>query len=594
MKRLLGIAVIILVVSLVLGYRAFKKELKNNLALNTKVAVCYDKIDQAKKSISGGFLNLKNKQEKVIKSVKSAIQKTAYRWEFKEGQKPVEGVTLYLKHGSTISGKLLSETKDAYNVEWDGQEFVVSKAQVKKIEYKTQKEAEWPYKNDVVVKKTNGIVVDGEIIRVTDGAVSVLFKEGGGSAEMEIERKDIEELIFAPVCNKKSETIEKRLKEQFPKMEFYREGNVTIVTDSYIRSVNEYKRAIRDVNTQVYLKFSRLFKGKKQRAQNYVVIFDDFMDYAEYALTDGVPFWAVVGYFSPLSDTLYLFNAFGERFEKIVFDVIVGKTGKTIDEIAGEIKEKVDERYHLSIDGQLQKIKDKYRTVYGFYRFELTEMTLATLRHEFTHELFHNWGLQNIILSKPIIDKNKLIEKKKEFLETDDYKKKEELLMELMQLRREETEDIEMETAQSWLAEGMATYCETDPVGSKNEEWLYAYQEAVRKNETSPIEFLMVFRMGSFPGLAHKGILNAYAQSWAFTAFLMDRYPEEFISFQKKMAETRPKDDDEELAWLLEAVNKDLPTLEKEFREYMDTYEKVDDPYVRQVTRWREIWDNLY
>ena len=116
----------------------------------------------------------------------------------------------------------------------------------------------------------------------------------------------------------------------------------------------------------------------------------------------------------------------------------------------------------------------------------------------------------------------------------------------------------------------------------------------VRKKETSPIEFFMVFKIGSFPGLAPKGMLNAYSQSWAFTTFLMNKYPDQFMEYHIKMVDQKPKDSDEELAWLLESVNKDLPTLEKEFREFMDSYEEIEDPYIRRFMQWREIWEDLY
>ena len=52
------------------------------------------------------------------------------------------------------------------------------------------------------------------------------------------------------------------------------------------------------------------------------------------------------------------------------------------------------------------------------YKYELTERTFGTLRHEFAHEVFHNWGLQSVIVSRPNIDKKRLAQKKKEFLDS--------------------------------------------------------------------------------------------------------------------------------------------------------------------------------
>ncbi len=566
------------------GYRAFKTELRTNLALNTTVANFTDKIDEARTGVADTFSNLKKKCKKLFKSISI---RPASR------QKPVQGIVLYFKKGGVISAKLLEKTKNAYTVEWKGEKFTIDVNKIDRVEYKTQKDLEWPHKNDVVVKRTNGVILDGEIIDVGEDKLTLLYREGGGRLELGVDRKDVEYLMFAPVYNRESREIEARLKELFPKMKFYKEGNVTIITDSYIRWVNTYKKTINAKYTELYLTFFELFKDERPQNQNFVVIFDDFLNYAEYALTDGVPFWMAVGYFDPIGKVLYLFNAFGEKMEKMVFDVIVGKTGKSIDEIVGAVKKTVDERYHVFIDGQVKEITDRYWDTYSFYKGELTAMTLETLRHEFTHEVFHNWGFQNIILSKPNIDEKELVEKKKEFLETKDCKKKEELLNSLIRIRKEEAEDLDMDAAQSWLAEGIATYCETDPIGSINEMWLFVYQEMARKNEVNPTEFLTTFKLGSFPGLCPKAMLNAYGQSWALTTFLMKKYQKEFLSYQKRLINQKHEGDEDELTWLLQCLDKDLPTLEREFSEYMATYEKVDDPDVKRFMRLHKIWSDL-
>ena len=411
--------------------------------------------------------------------------------------------------------------------------------------------------------------------------------------EMTVKRSDIDHLLFAPVCNRESEDIEKRLKSLFPRMKMYKDGNITLFTDSYATTANNFRKTLRNFYSEIYLKFFKLFSPRKPARQCFVVAFDDFQDYVEYAITDGVPGWLAIGYFSPVDKTLYIFNAFGERMEKMVFDVMVGKSGKSFDSIVDSIKSRVDSRYHVFIEGQAKEISDRFWDAYSLYKSELNEMTLSTLRHEFTHEIFNNWGLQSIVLSKPNIDKNKMAAKKKEFLDTKDYRKKEELLMGLMRMRKEEYQETEIGSAQSWLSEGMATYCETDPIGFINEGWLFTYQDAASRKEVNPIEFLTNFRAGSFPGLAHKAVLASYAQSWAFASFLMAKYPDQFMAYQLKFATQKPKDGEEELSWLLQFIGKDLPALEKEFADYMATYPKVEDPDVKRYMRYHKIWEDL-
>ena len=446
-----------------------------------------------------------------------------------------------------------------------------------------------------MIKRTNTLVVDGKIVNVTPDFVTVECGEGGGSLEMDIDRKHIDYLLFAPVDNRESEEIEASLKTLFPKMTLYKEGNIVICTDSHITSVKAYRRAIRDTYTQIYFKFFRLLKDRKPNVQNFIVIFDDVIDYAEHGQLDGVPvFSGVSGYFSPTADVLYLYNAFGERIQKILF-ASLGELHKIFKDYEEMMKDKISEKYHMRLEGSLQEYKEKFWTSYHIYRHALAERTLSTLRHELAHEIFHNWGVHGIILSKVNVDKAKLAATKKALLDAKDAKEQEKILKRLIGIYEgafdEDTPAIE--ATQTWFKEGIATYCAPDRIGGINEGRLFTYQEMVRNNEVLPIEFLTVFKLGSFSGLQHKAILNAYGQSWAFTSFLMAKYPNEFMDFQDRMAKSREKEDNErDLEWLLEALGQDLPTLEKEFREFMRTYETIDDPRITRYMKLREIWRN--
>lgn len=592
MKKAIILAIVISI--LVFGYKSFKVALRTNLALNSAVAGVTDKVGDAVKNGKDVFNNVR---KAAVRSLGNLSDIFAGKISRKDDDEQI--ATFVLKHGGVITGKVLTRTGKDYTVEWKGEKIIVAAGQIKQIERKAQKDALWPYKNDVAIKRTNGVVVDGKISEAAPEEIKLLFYEGGGELEMIIKRRDVDYLIFAPVHNGESRRIENRLKEQFPRMKFYPEGNFTLVTDSYITSVNQYRKALRSVYTEIYLKFFRLFNGRSPQNQNFVVVFDDFNDYVEYAATDGVPGWLAIGYFSPTDRTLYIFNAFGERLEKIIFEIVAAQTGRFNASVIDPTKNQIDQRYHIFIEGMGKEITDKIWDGYNLYKSELREMTFSTLRHEFTHELFNNWGLQSIVLSRP----NKAVgdritKKKKEFLDTEDPAKKKELFMTLMKLQEQEMEGLEMEAAGSWLSEGMATYCETDPVGSVDESWLFTYQEMVRKNEVNPLEFLANFKMGSFPGLCSKAMLNSYAESWAFTTFLMNKYPDQFIEYQRKVSElarTRRQvgKESDDLKLLLQILKKDLPSLEKEFKDYMASYKEAEDPSVKRFMRYHKIEEDL-
>ena len=575
---------IIFIILAVGGYFALKHVMKTNLAVNNRVNNIIDRAAGLTAPVIDAFNNIKKAGIEKIDTLKNGISKETASVASKDTGKTV---AIYLKHGNVINGTLLRQTKDEYVVDLKGEEFVIRASQVSRIEHKTQKDIEWPYKNDIVVKKKSGIVCDGKITKVDNEEVTLAFDEGGGSMEMGIPCKDIEYLIFAPVCNKETEETERNLKKLFPKMTMSKEGNITIFTDSYVKKAAVFKKILRSGYTETYLKFFPLFKDRKPLFQNFVVVFDDPVTYVE--STGAPPYY--LGFFDPTERILYLYDEFGDRIETMVFEMITGATG-VVDKETADFKKvlDIDKRYDDFIDGQVKEFKDRFWKTFNLYKGTYTEKTRLVLRHELTHELFHNWGLQSVIISRPKLNKEKLIEKKKEFIETKDWEKKRKLLDEMMKM--EKPKEIDMVVAQSWLAEGLATYCATEPIGSIDNELLFSFQDAMAKNKLNPIEFFTNFEKGSFNGIMPEAVYNSYAQSWLFTNFLMTKYQDQFIEYQKKMAESATAGQDN-LAILLKLLNKDLPTLENEFLEYAKTYPKADDPFVKRYMENYEIWADL-
>ena len=108
------------------------------------------------------------------------------------------------------------------------------------------------------------------------------------------------------------------------------------------------------------------------------------------------------------------------------------------------------------------------------------------------------------------------------------------------------------------------------------------------------------FEKGSFVGIALKSKYNLYAQSWAFTCFLMAKYPNQFIDYQEKIAERIAKvgkketaSNKDDLLLLLACLDKELPVLERGFGEYMDGYQKTEDPLVKRYIEIYEAWRDL-
>jgi hypothetical protein len=589
MKRLLIIALI--AASAFGAYTYLKSELKTNLALNSAAASLSDAAEGALARAAGVFKGAGGAWIKLRDSISTPAGDSS-------GGAEVSAVRVVLKHGGVISGRLLKSSGGRLTVEWHGEPFVIEPGQIAKVDHLSQRDAEWPYSSDVVAVRTNGSVLDGRITEADPGGITVSFPQGGGSMDMRVKSSDIGRLLFAPVCNRESIDEEKRLRALYPKMKVYKEGDVTILTDSYDTWVRAYRKAVVEKRAEIYLKFFRLFGGRRALRQNFVVIFDNWEDYFKNMFADmGFVSPGIVGYFSPTDKALYVYNAWGDKTEKFYYGWVTGISG-AYDRASDRLKAGIgDAGAGIMIDGLSKDLQDKYWDWYSIHKDIATDRTMSTLRHELTHEILHNRGLQNIIISRVKADKDAMARKKKDVLdaiELADKDKVERLFVELMKMKSREHEGLEVSAANSWLSEGMATYCETVPIGSVNEERLFSYQEAARKNAVNPIEFLTHFRMGSFSGLCSEAALDAYGESWALTSFLMAKYPDRFISYQIKLATNKPKDDEEDLRWLLESLGMDLPSLEREFREYMAAYPKIDDPDVKLFMRYQKVKDAFY
>jgi hypothetical protein len=512
--------------------------------------------------------------------------------------------TVYLTNGSALTGKLLSDSEGIVKVLWQGGVVEFKAAEVVRVEkgavldeasgvlLPEAKIEEWPYENDVVVKLFNGEVLDVAIADITVKAIVVKYAfVGGGAIEQDIERSKVECLMFKTVENQRSQQIQASLKRLFPGMRFYTEGDITLVTDSYITWVRKYKSALLRVQTEVYCTFYNVFKKRSPQVQHFVVIFDDPADYIEYALSDGVPGWVAPGYFSPQSDVLYLFNMAGEKMENEITAMMKNYYGGSIDTAVGKAKQGTDDRYHVFLEGTAQDIKNKFWEYFDWWTAALRRTTFSILRHEFTHELFSNYGVQMVTASK--FDQKIFpdLEKKKKFLNADDPNEKSKILTDLVTGKSKETLP-DMSAANSWLVEGMATLCETDPLGAQNDERIYAFQEMMRQNAFLPLEQLTVYKIGSFPGVYHEAMLFAYAQSWALVRFLVERYPKEFLVYMDKIAVTQPEGA-QDLEWLLQALGKDARTIESELKEYMQQFPQLEDPVIKIVSERKKLQDSI-
>lgn len=514
-------------------------------------------------------------------------------------------ITLYLKNGGAITGDLVQKTDKGYHILWAGQSTYFAHAEIERVSSEDSVESNdgifvaakedddgaWTYTHDVVVQLMNGEVLDASINMVTEERVICrqTFEEGG-YVEQEVAREKVDAVLFKPVENEQSAEIRTMLEGLFPDMTVYDDGNVTILSDSYVTRVNLYKKLLRRHQTEIYLQFFDLFKDKKSTLQNFIVIFDNPEAYMEYAASDGVPGWLAPGYYSPDTHVLYLFNMAGDSMETYVNGFMESLFG-TQKQLDAALDTHVQERYQVFVKGQIQGVKNKFWKYVDWYMSGLRNTTEMILRHEFAHEMLSNWGLVAVTVSRLSDEAKEEAKKKKKFLQAETDAAKEKALAELMHSRSDD-EVPDVKVANSWLAEGTATFCETEMLGQENNERLYAFQKMMRNNLFMPLEQLTVYKIGSFPGVCNEVMLYAYAESWALVTYLMHHYPAQFMQYMQRVAEKEPEGN-EDVLWLEETIGKDRRTMEEELQAFMKTFPEVVDPFMEFIDKRDELKNSL-
>jgi hypothetical protein len=271
----------------------------------------------------------------------------------------------------------------------------------------------------------------------------------------------------------------------------------------------------------------------------------------------------------------------GERMEEYIHSIMTDGVGAALSNRVEDVTKVAGERYRTFIEAQAQGVKNKLWRYFELHMGRLRRVTFQNLQHEFGHEMFSNWGLVGVVVSEMREEDRKAMETKKEFLATEDVEAKKRLIHDLMAMHTDEAMP-DIRAANSWLAEGLATYCESTPIGGEPTDYLYECQRMIRENTSLPLEQLTVYKIGSFRGVYHEAMMGAYAQSWGFVRFFMERYHKEFLSYMERVARQEPIGT-EDIVWLLEEMGKDARTLEREWEEFIQQFPALEDPLMKEL-----------
>lgn len=482
-------------------------------------------------------------------------------------------VTLHLRSGGVVSGELVSDTPEQVVLRWDYGEVPFARAEIAQL---TRGRAgvldvvlptkvappAWPYRAPVAFKLFSGGVVEGEIAAVEGAQLLVRHTlESGGEIETPVALDQLDRVLLPPVDNKRTTQIRAEMQAAFPTMTMHEEGPFVIVTDSPAPLVKEYWRTVRQATTDLYVSCAPLVRGRRFATQQYLVIFDDWGRYIKHAADDGVPGWVVPGYFLPETKVLYMMNDMSDSFERQLY-ALLGEVRGVVDEAEDQVKTQVDARYHHAVEGQGSEIRQKFEQAFGRLRGLYRQRATVVLRHELTHALLHNLGVQTVIVSE-LPESAQEAEAKTRTLATGGDGA-DAMLRELLRPPHRS-----MRGANSWMVEGMAAYMEMEPPERVNAERAYDLRHVGGGVEKLlPLEFINTFRLGSFPGMASDAQLAAYAQSWALVHYLMTHHRKGFLAFVARLVK-EPVAEADEVPALCQAIGLELPALEAAFRQHV-------------------------
>ena len=124
MKRL--IIFLLVAGALFFGYKLLRRESKTNLELNLTISGITEKIGSLRGNTVDTFKEMKKKAVTVTTKMPAGPPEA--------GLADDDMITLYLKHGGVVSGKLLGESEDEYIVFWRGEQYIIDANTVDHVE----------------------------------------------------------------------------------------------------------------------------------------------------------------------------------------------------------------------------------------------------------------------------------------------------------------------------------------------------------------------------------------------------------------------------------------------------------------------------
>jgi hypothetical protein len=274
------------------------------------------------------------------------------------------------------------------------------------------------------------------------------------------------------------------------------------------------------------LTFFDLIDPSKPHGPLAVVLFGDYENFIK--VCNLPPKTYIAGFYMPKDRTLRLYNV---KETAMVNYQIKGAewVGQQISKDKTMVEKLDSDRYEgkWQVYDQLEKIEHDLEKRRMRLENMSREWTIQVIRHEACHQLMHALG----------------------YTDPDRY-------------------------AGAWISEGFSDYVAPENMGDVNRERLMYLKKQLDEGQTlMPLQYLVTFKSGSGKESVHKlaadYAIMAYAESWAFVYFLMNKYPEAFLTYLKDLKQQDKKFDGGKDVLLIEKhMGKKLGEIDKEFEGF--------------------------
>ncbi|OGW81572.1 MAG: hypothetical protein A3G33_02025 [Omnitrophica bacterium RIFCSPLOWO2_12_FULL_44_17] len=451
---------------------------------------------------------------------------------------------LTLKNGGIVEGKLVEEYRGKIRMQLKDGIVGFSKSEIQDIERNIlqgnvvaeksgiylpnrEKEADddWPTGAEQVLVLKNGEKIGGHIVKKEGDSIEVRQKlEEGGSVVLTLDMDRIEKFFLWKPASEIRESL-KVFQESHPGFEFRHKGLYQILASE--KDPVELKLYLKSLDL-FYQDFVRNFFDlidltKQPEALDVIIFgtrkeFDDMLTELNIHIRSNP-----IGFYEFKAKKLVFYNA---KTDRDIMAALSQNKGFQV-QMAGMMK-------NLTAGSQMGEV-DRAAT-----QAEKTELRILSearnrtgkvIRHEGAHQLFHLFGITPFEIYQG-----------------------------------------------GWLIEGLAVYCETDPIGDPHEERLIQLKYELEKSELLPLEYIMNFDRGiGLHELDPKYANLTYAESWVFIYFLLhSEYRDRFLNFIREIRKQGPEYDVKaEKALLEKNLAKSLKEIEPTFFSF--TKQLIED-----------------